>query len=525
MGFALEAIAVVKEYPGGVVANDGVSLQVESGTIHAVVGENGAGKSTLMNLLYGMESPTEGEIRIRGQKVTLRSPQDAIARGVGMVHQHFMLFPSLSVAENVVLGVEPSRFGRVDRKAAAARVKELADQYRLPIDPMARVGDLPVGLQQRVEILKTLYRGAEIIILDEPTAVLTPQEADELLAVMRHLARQGKSLLFISHKLDEVLAVADRITVLRGGRVAGHREAAATNLDELATLMVGQLPKPADVAAVTPGRPVLELQNLQVRGARGKLAVNSISLQVRAGEIVGIAGVAGNGQSELLQAVTGLTPLTGGRILLDGVEITKRTVRQRREAGMAHIAEDRYRWGSAREATVLDTAAMGSHHTAPLSQGGLVNLAAWRERAEQIVADFQVKTAGVRALAGSLSGGNLQKLIVGRELAGKAHCLIVAEPSRGVDLGAAAFIHERLLQRRAHGDAILLVSADLNELIALSDRIIVMFEGRIVGEVDRSQADERQIGLWMAGAGTPGAAPPAFGSTTPAEKKGGAAGE
>nr|PZN70018.1 MAG: ABC transporter ATP-binding protein [Bacillota bacterium] len=503
---AIAATGLVKVYPGGVVANDGVSLEVEPGTIHAVVGENGAGKSTLMNLLYGLERPTAGEIRIRGEVVHLRSPHDAIARGVGMVHQHFMLFPSLTVTENVVLGREPGRFGRFDRRAAAQKVAALAEQYRLPIDPLARVGDLPVGLQQRVEILKTLYRGAEIIILDEPTAVLTPQESDELLNVMRHLKAQGKTILFISHKLAEVLAVADRITVMRGGRVVAERKPGETNLEELATLMVGRLPAPPAVPRRAPGEPVLQVEDLQVRGPRGDLAVRGVSFAVRRGEIVGIAGVAGNGQSELVAAITGLLPAAAGRILLDGREITHLSVRQRREAGMAHVPEDRYRWGSARDASVADTAAMGPHYRPPLSRRGLIDRSAWRRRAEAILAEYRVQAAGLWVRAGALSGGNLQKLVVGRELSGDAHCLVVAEPSRGVDVAAAAFIHEQLLARRERGDAILLVSADLSELMALSDRILVMFKGRIVGEVGREEATERQIGLWMAGADQPAAA-------------------
>lgn len=505
---AIAATGLVKVYPGGVVANDGVSLQVEPGSIHAVVGENGAGKTTLMNLLYGMEQPTAGEIRIHGEPVAFRSPHDAIARGVGMVHQHFMLFPSLTVAENIVLGREPHRFGRLDRREAAARVADLAERHRLPIDPLARVGDLPVGLQQRVEILKTLYRGAEIIILDEPTAVLTPQESDELLAVMRHLADQGKTILFISHKLAEVLAVSDRITVLRGGRVVGERERAETDMDELATLMVGRLPAPPATFRREPGAPALRVERLWVRGPRGEPAVQGVTFTVRRGEIVGIAGVAGNGQSELIGALTGLVPAAEGRILLDGQDITRLSVRERRAAGMAHIPEDRYRWGSAREASVADTAAMGPHYRPPLSRRGLIDRSAWLRRAAAIVAEYRVRTPGLWARAGALSGGNLQKLVVGRELAGDAHCLIVAEPSRGVDLAAAAFIHDQLLARRERGDAILLVSADLGELMALSDRILVMYEGRIVGEVARDQADERQIGLWMAGADLPAGDPP-----------------
>ena len=497
---ALELRGIVKRFPG-VVANDRVDLAVEAGEIRALVGENGAGKTTLMRVAYGLYRPDAGEIRVHGQSRRWRSPVDAIRAGLGMVHQHFMLFPSLTAAENVVYGAEPGGWGLLDRRRAMARVAELAGRYGLEVDPGARVGDLPVGIRQRIEILKTLYRGGEILILDEPTAVLTPTERDALFAVLERLAARGRSVVFITHKLQEVLRLAHRATVLRDGRVAGTVEISRTTPEELSRLMVGrEMGPPVERPLPGVGEAMLEVEGLAVPGRSGLGSVRGVSFQVRAGEIVGLAGAAGNGQTEMVEAIVGLRPSTGGGIFLAGREITHLSVSRRRQAGVAYIPGDRDGVGLALGAAVAENLCMGMEGRAPLSRRGLLSPRAMRERADEAIADYGVKVTGPAQTVGQLSGGNRQKLVVARELARPSRLLIAEHPTRGADVISTEFIHRKLASYREAGGALFLVSADLGELRALSDRILVMFEGRIVGEVEEEGASEEELGLLMGGA-------------------------
>jgi simple sugar transport system ATP-binding protein len=494
----LEMIDIVKRYPG-VLANDHVDLAVEHGEIHALMGENGAGKSTLMSILYGLQSPDEGYIKLGGRTLFLKSPLDAIANGIGMVHQAFKLFESLTVWENVVYRREPRRGLFVDGARARIQVAELAQRHGLPIDPDARVGDLPVGVRQRLEILKALYRDARVLILDEPTAVLTPAEVGTLFEVMRSLAASGCTILLVTHKLHEVLAVTDRITVLRGGRVAERLVTAATNPDAIVRAMTGRhIAGLSAKAPHVPGAVKLEAQGLVVE-RHGRRAVDEVSLTVCGGEIVGIAGVAGNGQSELIEALMGLTPIAQGSVRVDGRDLTRASVAAHRAGGLSYIAEDRARTASAATACATDNLAMGFHRAAPLAVKGLLQAKAMRTWARGLIERFAIKIASESIAVGTLSGGNLQKIVTARELAHAAPVLIAEQPTRGVDVGAIAFIHAELLKVRERGHAILLVSAELSEILALADRILVMYEGRIVGEFAREAADETLLGLYMAG--------------------------
>lgn len=501
MSYTLELRGIVKRFPG-VLANDQIDLAVEPGEIRALVGENGAGKTTLMRILYGLYQPDAGEIFIHGQKQTFHSPHDAIRAGLGMVHQHFMLFPSLTVSENVIYGAEPTRAGFVDRPAARQKVAELARQYSLQVDPAAKVGQLPVGVRQRVEILKTLYRQAEILILDEPTAVLTPQERDGLFAILRGLANQGKTIIFITHKLHEVMSLSDNATVLRGGRVTATLRTAKTSPEEISRYMVGREvmlvvnKPPAQV-----GETVLAVENLTVEDETARRVVRDISFQVRAGEIVGIAGVAGNGQTELIEAITGLRPPAAGRIMLEKQEVSRVSVARRREAGQAYIPEDRSRVGLAAAASVADNLLMGFQKQPGLSQGGLLSLRGLAEHADRLIKQYAIKVARPSEPAANLSGGNLQKVVIAREFSHQGRLLIAEQPTRGVDVGSIEFIHQRLLNYRSEGNAILLVSAELSEIMSLADRILVMFEGRIAGELSATEATEAKLGLLMAGGG------------------------
>ncbi|MGE5703711.1 MAG: ABC transporter ATP-binding protein, partial [Clostridia bacterium] len=480
---------------------DQVNFSLKAGEIPAIVGENGAGKTTLMRMLYGMEQPTAGEIRIRGKACRFQSPAQAIASGIGMVHQHFMLFPSRTVAENIVIGNEPAKGMLFDRKRAEEAVRELSARYRMAVDPQQKVGNCPVGTQQRVEILKVLYNGAEIIILDEPTAVLTPLEVGELLVTLKSLAAQGKSIILITHKLHEVMEVADRITVLRNGKVTGELTKGETTVEEISRLMVGRELVGISRQKRETGDAILQVDGLFVRGGTGKPLLDQLSFQVRAGEIVGIAGVSGNGQSELIQALSGLLSVDSGTITLQGKNVTNRTAQAIREAGLAHIPEDRYLWGAAKEASVKDNAIMGHYRQAGHQKLGFLH----HKRLDALVCDwvkrFGVKTESIHEKAQNLSGGNLQKVIVAREIGHETPFLIAAEPTRGVDIGAMEFIHQQIMQKRDRGEAVLLVSSELSEIMTLSDRILVMYEGKIVGELAANTATEEEISLLMAGGG------------------------
>jgi len=494
----LEMIDIVKRYPG-VLANDHVELTVERGEIHAVMGENGAGKSTLMSILYGLQTPDEGYIRFKGSTVVLKSPLDAIAHGIGMVHQAFKLFESLTVWENVVYRREPRRGLFIDGARARAQVAELARRHGLPIDPRTRVANLAVGVRQRLEILKALYRDAQVLILDEPTAVLTPAEVGTLFTVMKSLAAAGCTILLVTHKLNEVMAVSDRITVLRNGRVAERLVTADTTPDAIVRAMTGQhvtLQRPKQPRE--PGAPKLEARGLIVE-QHGRRVVDDVSLTVCGGEIVGIAGVAGNGQSELIEALMGLTPIERGTVRIEGKDVTHGAVAAHRAAGVSYIAEDRARTASAATASATDNLAMGFHRAPPLARRGLLQPRAMRAWARGLIERFDIKIASTDTPVGTLSGGNLQKVVTARELAHDAAVLIAEQPTRGVDVGAIAFIHGELLKERERGHGILLVSAELSEILALADRILVMYEGRIVAEFARAAADEATLGLYMAG--------------------------
>jgi general nucleoside transport system ATP-binding protein len=494
----LEATGIVKRY-GALLANDHVDLSVGRGEIHAVMGENGAGKSTLMSILYGLQRPDEGRVLLRGEEIRFRSALDAIAAGMGMVHQAFRLFNSFSVWENIVYGAEPRRGAFIDQRTARANVAALGQRHRLPVDPDAIVARLSVGVRQRVEILKALYRDARILILDEPTAVLTPQERDGLFAVMRHLAAEGRTILFVTHKLNEVMEVTDRVSVLRDGRVVARMKTSETSAREIVSAMTGRkVNLKVEKGPACPGATLLEAVDLTIAAPGGKPLVDRVSLKVRAGEIVGLAGVAGNGQSELVEALVGLRKLDGGRVFLSGADATGADVAARR-AGLAYIPEDRASVGAALGASAADNLAMGFHRAAPLARGGLIDKGAVAARARALIARFGVRIAGENALARSLSGGNLQKLVVARELSHAAPALIAEQPTRGVDVGATEFIHGQLVAERDAGRAVLLVSAELSEILALSDRILVMYEGRILADLPREEASEETLGLLMAG--------------------------
>jgi len=486
-----------KTFPG-VIANQDVNIDVHKGTVHAIVGENGAGKSTLMKILYGVQKPDSGTIEIDGEQVSFSSPSDAIAHGVGMVFQHFMLADNLTVLENVVLGAEKLH-GIGD--AARARIRELSDTYGLGIEPDALVANLGVGARQRIEILKVLYRGARIVILDEPTAVLVPQEVDELFDNLRELKSEGLAVIFISHKLDEVLSVADTVTVIRRGTTVQTLPGRSVTSRQLAELMVGsELPSPSTEASTVTDREILEVVDLGLPDpAGGRPLLGGISFRIHAGEILGIAGVEGNGQSELVGAILGLTPATGS-ITLDGVDITHLSTMDRREAGIGLIAEDRQRDGMVLSMPLWENAILG-HQSAPeFTQRGMLNRRAARERATQAVREFDVRTPSIDVKAFTLSGGNQQKLIVGREMLAEPKVLVAAHPTRGVDVGAQALIWDVLRDARANGMAMLLVSADLEELIGLSDRLLVMLRGRIVAELDPATVTPSDLGTYMTGA-------------------------
>jgi simple sugar transport system ATP-binding protein len=501
---AIELVGIDKRF-GAVHANKAICLAVPKGTIHGIVGENGAGKSTLMSILYGYYRADAGEIRIGGRTVDIASPQDAIAAGIGMIHQHFMLVEDMTVAENLVLGVE--RGWRLAPALAAARaaLERLAKDYGLEIDPDAVVGDLPVGLQQRVEILKALHRGAEILILDEPTAVLTPQEAERLFRILRALKREGKTVVLITHKLREILDVTDDVSVMRRGELVATMPTREATREGLAEAMVGRkVSLRVDKASRAAGEPVLEVRDLQVRDRGGHARVRGVSFTVRRGEIVGIAGVAGNGQSELLDALAGSAPIAGGRILFKGRDITEapeRTAEGLRALGLGHVPEDRHRQGLITAFDASESAILGHHGEARYNRGVFLRRGAVLGDCDRLMDSYDIRPRAPRLLTALFSGGNQQKIVLAREMDRAPDLLLVGQPTRGVDIGAIEYIHRRLVALRDAGAAILLVSVELDEILALSDRILVMFGGRIAGEVAAGSADERRIGLLMAGAG------------------------
>jgi general nucleoside transport system ATP-binding protein len=496
-----EMRAIVKRFPG-VVANAGVDFDVRAGEVHALLGENGAGKSTLMRQLYGLYRPDQGEIRLDGRPQYFRSPADAIRAGIGMIHQHFMLVPTLTVAENVMLGLPSSREPLLDTARVTGVIRALALAYGLKVDPDAYVWQLAVGEQQRVEILKALYRGASLIILDEPTAVLTPQEVDDLFVTLRRMAGEGHSLIFISHKLHEVQAISNRVTVLRDGRVVGQRQTGAVTRNELAQLMVGREVRPMPAQPLRAGPVRLRLAGLRAQGDRGTEVLRGVSLDVRGGEIVGVAGVSGNGQRELAQCLAGLRKFTAGRVELDGQDVTNATPRAHLSAGQAVIPEERMRDGSIRDFSVLENIFLNDHGAARFTHGVFLDFGAMALHAGELVRRFNVKTPTLETPVKNLSGGNIQKLILARELSRQPKVLIAAQPTRGVDIGATEFIHERLLEQRTNGTAVLLISEDLDEIQALSDRIAVIYEGKIMEVFERGAATPEALGLLMAGVAT-----------------------
>ena len=503
----LEARGITKRFPG-VIANEGVDLVLHEGEIHCLLGENGAGKSTLMNVVFGLYQADEGEILVRGEPARFSSSADAIAAGIGMVHQHFQLIPVFTVAENVVLGDEITNGPFLDLDTARQRIVELGERYGLHVDPDAKVGDLSVGEQQRVELIKALFREADILILDEPTAVLTPGEVDDFFAVIRSLLDQGKSIIFITHKLREVLAVADRISVLRGGRVVGSADPKDATEQSLANLMVGRdVVFQVEKGAAHPGEPVLRVHNLHVDDDRGLRAVAGIDLEVRAGEIFGVAGVQGNGQRELVEALAGMRPTRGGRVEILGTDATQLSPRQITELGVAHIPEDRSKHGVVGSYSISDNVVLNRYHHAPFSRRWFRNPAAARSEAVELIERFDVRTPGPDVAVETLSGGNQQKVIVARELTGSVGLALVAQPTRGLDVGSIEFIHNQFIARRDAGAAILLVSAELDEILSLSDRIGVLYRGRIVGTFDAADATREQLGYLMATGAAPDTSP------------------
>ncbi len=495
----LELKGITKRFPG-VLANDRVDFDVRAGEVHALLGENGAGKSTLMKVLYGMYAPDEGEIWINGEPVSIASPTDAIGLGIGMIHQHFMLVESLTVAENVALGLPSSRGPLTDLDHVSKRILELADIYGLRVDPGAYIWQLAVGQKQRVEILKALYRGADLLILDEPTAVLTPQEVDEFFMTLRQMTKDGHAVIFISHKLHEVLDICDRVTVLRDGRRVDSCDIEGCTKASLAQMMVGRevTMKPYRVE-LKPGDARLVVRNLHALSNRETPALRGTDLAVHSGEILGLAGVSGNGQSELAEVITGLRPLTGGEVFLEGEEITGLKPGQRTELGMAYIPEERMKDGMIQEFTVAENMILRDHDDEPFSKRGLLFLRVIADYADRLIEKFRIKTPSRDTMVKSLSGGNIQKAVVARELSRNPRVLIAAQPTRGVDIGATEYIHSLLLEQRQNGLAILLISEDLDEIMAMSDRIAVIYEGQIMGVVDADQATPEQLGLLMAG--------------------------
>ena len=500
--YVIEMLNITKEFPG-IKANDNVTLQLRRGEIHALLGENGAGKSTLMSVLFGLYQPESGVIKKDGQVVHINNPNDATALHIGMVHQHFKLVECFTVLDNIILGAEPMKGAMVDRKTARRRVMELSERYGLKVDPDAKIEDISVGMQQRVEILKMLYRDNEILIFDEPTAVLTPQEIDELMEIMRSFKKEGKSILFITHKLAEIKAVADRCSVLRKGKYMGTVEVADTSVEEMSRLMVGR-----DVQLVTekddsvPGKVILQVENMTVPSKlHSNDAVKNVSLSVREGEIVCLAGIEGNGQTEFINALTGLEKMSSGKIILDGKDVTHASIRQRNAMGLSHIPEDRHKHGLVLDYTLQNNMVLQRFREPEFQHLGFIRENAVREYSDRLSAQYDVRSGqGSATITRSMSGGNQQKAIVAREIDREPQLLIAVQPTRGLDVGAIEYIHKQIIAQRDAGKAVLLVSLELDEVMNLSDRILVMYEGEIVGEFDPKTTDVQTLGLYMAGA-------------------------
>lgn len=501
MGYVVEMLNIRKEFPG-IVANDNVTIKLGQGEIHALLGENGAGKSTLMGMLFGMYQPDRGEIKIKGKTVKISNPNVANDLGIGMVHQHFKLVENFTVTENIILGCEPKKYGLfVDKKSAAKKIEELSQKYGLNVDPYAKIEDITVGMQQRVEILKMLYRDADILILDEPTAVLTPQEIDELMKIMKGLVKEGKSIIIITHKLKEIKAVADRCTVIRRGKMIGTVDVKETTEAEMAKMMVGrEVNFKVEKSESNPGDVVLKVENLNVMNNKKVLGLKDFTLEVKAGEILGIAGVEGNGQTELVEAITGLKSAESGKVLLLGKDITKNSIRERIEAGIAHIPEDRHKRGLVLDYTIEENMVLQTYNKKPFSNKGIINREEIKKHSDNIIKTFDVRSGeGGASIARSLSGGNQQKAIIGREIELSPELLIAVQPTRGLDVGSIEYIHKRLVEQRDKGKAVLLVSLELDEVLNVSDRIAVVNNGELVGEVMASETNENEIGLMMAG--------------------------
>ncbi|MFD0617889.1 ABC transporter ATP-binding protein [Paenibacillus sp. GCM10027629] len=495
----LELKGITKRF-GEVVANEDISFALKQGEIHALLGENGAGKSTLMNIVFGLYQPTEGSIWVRNQEVQMDTPNKAIELGIGMVHQHFKLVQPFTVTENIILGMEPKAGLATDMKSASAKIRQLSEQYGLNVDPSAKIENISVGMQQRVEILKTLYRGAEIVILDEPTAVLTPQEITELLAIMRRLASEGKSIIIITHKLKEIMEVADTCTIIRRGRVIDSVVVKESSPQELAEKMVGREVRfKTDKEKAQPQQAMLSVKDLKVRGDNGQMAVNGLSFQVRAGEIVGIAGVDGNGQAELIEALTGMRRSDSGAIELDGVNILNKSPRIVGQSGISHIPQDRHKHGLVLDFTVPENSILQIYNKPEMNKGGLMDSKAAQTLAEKYVKSFDIRIPGYDVPVRAMSGGNQQKLIIAREIDRRPKVLIAAQPTRGLDVGAIEFVHKELIAERNNGKGVLLVSFELEEIMNVADRIIVLFNGQIVGETYPDQTNDQELGLMMAG--------------------------
>src|SRR5256714_4547617 len=501
----LELRNITKRF-GDVLANDHVNIKVKPGTIHSIVGENGAGKSTAMRIAYGFYTPDSGEILVDGEVREIRTPHDAIALGIGMVHQHFMLVEPMTVAENIVLGAEPGTTAALDLNKAASEIRAVSDEFKLSVDPHATIETLAVGQQQRVELLKALYRHAQLLILDEPTAVLTPQEVEEFFAILRRMREQGKTIVIITHKLSEVLAISDDVTVMRDGKVVGEVKTSKTNAADLARLMVGrEVLLRVDKPDANPGEVVVSVRDLSIAGRDGSKRVDRVSFEVHKGEIVGIAGVEGNGQTELIEALAGLIPGShiSGSISFEGHDVTQTNARKRKELGIAHVPEDRHRRGLLLDFSLAENTILGVHYRKPAvsADGILLDQKGIQRRTEQVIRDFDVRPPNPALPARALSGGNQQKLIIGREFELPPKFLLVSQPTRGVDIGAIEFIHRKIVELRDAGCAVLLVSAELEEVTALSDRLLVIQNGRIVGEVDPKKTTNEEIGLMMTGGG------------------------